>query len=302
MKKVKFALSGLIAVSFILFVKVSIEKADCSDLPDRIIFNHQLHITEMEIACENCHQNVEKSGKSDDRLTSLMQSCAECHDVENKDECAVCHTNPDKVIPYQGFHPNYEVFSHSGHLGAGYDCLSCHGQILKSTELVPGTTYLPQMTDCLDCHRKEGQTLDCASCHYGKHPLPGDYNVLEWTRTHGLEAAFDREYFLKYFEEGYCEDCHQGLNLNGEVHQPGWLFIHGDEAAAGGECLVCHEDRSKCAECHRSMLPIPHPLGDPLFANPVNGGEHTSDARAFFEACLSCHEMGSTSPTCVRCH
>jgi hypothetical protein len=286
----------------VILISASGEKVKMSDPRVQLIFNHQFHLTNVGASCEDCHAKARESLKAEDNLYPQMKVCAECHDIESAEGCVVCHRDPLKIIPTSGFQPNYEVFTHKKHLNAGFDCTKCHSQIVNSTQLTQDELLFPKMSDCIDCHRGRGQTLDCADCHYGKHPAPGDKSVLEWTRTHGLEASFDPERFEKYFEMGYCEDCHQGLNLRGEMHQPGWLFVHGDEAAAGNECLVCHEDLANCSSCHRAMLPVPHPLGDPNFADEEEGGEHTEEAKAFFEACIACHDEGTASPTCYRCH
>jgi hypothetical protein len=290
----------LIGISIILFIGLTAQSSD--DEPDKLIFNHKFHVEENEMSCTDCHSKASTSNLPDDNLNAKMEACADCHDISDKDECVTCHSNPENVIPAQGYFENYEFFSHQKHIQAGKDCKTCHAKIYQSTELGCICCMLPKMNDCIECHRAENKTLDCAACHYGNHPLPGDMNATEWTRMHGLEASFNPEKFKYYFDEGYCEDCHQGLNLKGEVHQPGWMFVHGDEALSGGDCLICHEDRSECSACHRAQLPVPHPLGDPTFANPYTGGDHREDAEAFFESCLACHDQGSASPTCARCH
>lgn len=302
MKAAKYALLGLIVIFCLVLLGMTAEKSGCGDSRCQLIFNHQFHISEAELPCQKCHQGAQASKLAEDNLYPNHPVCAECHDVADKAGCATCHKDPDNVVPLEGFHRNYEVFSHSRHLAAGKACNACHKEVEKSTQWKASAELIPAMSACIVCHRQEGQTLECGSCHFGKHPQPGDYSFQEWTRTHGLEAAFDSEHFQEYFELGYCEDCHQGLNLRGEVHQPGWLFVHGDDAASGGECFVCHEDPAQCSSCHRALLPIPHTLGDPSFANSETGGEHTSQAEAYFEACLSCHDMGTASPTCIRCH
>lgn len=302
MKAGKVALWGFILTIALLLGSFYVGADEESDPRSQLTFNHRLHLVEVGAACDDCHQPAATSHSADDNLYPAMKLCGECHNVEDKAECATCHAQPDRIIPLPGQHPDYQVFDHSRHTGAGFACQDCHSRIAESRQWSSNQQLLPPMSACLDCHRQQGQTLDCAACHYGRHPQPGDLNFTEWTRTHGLEAAFDPEYFEQYYELGYCEDCHQGLNMRGEVHQPGWLFVHGDEAAAGGECLVCHEDRTECSSCHRTMLPVPHTLGDPGWDNPVSGGRHKSEAEAFFEACLSCHDMGSASPTCTRCH
>lgn len=302
MKTQKKILWCTITLIILIWIGISVKGGNKEDPRSQLIFNHEFHLTEAEIACDACHQNANTSKSADDKLVPAMEICAECHDVKAKEQCVTCHLTPDQVKPIDGTHPNYDVFSHKRHTEKGIECQVCHALIEKSTQWDSDRKTLPPMTTCVDCHRKESQTLDCAACHQGKHPQPGDHTFTEWTRTHGLEAAFNPEYYQQYFELGYCENCHQGLNLKGEVHQPEWLFVHGDEAAAGGDCLVCHEDRQHCSACHRAMIPVPHPMGDPSFANPESGGEHIGEAEAFFEACLSCHDLGSASPTCTRCH
>jgi len=296
-------LAAVILSASILFASFgfSLGGDNCSQCT-KIIFDHQFHLTEAGAACADCHKNVDKSENSYDNNYPKMEACGECHNITDKQACAACHTDPNNIVPREGYCPNYEIFNHQEHLEEKLECLTCHTGISASTEIGCQEAHLPKMTDCLKCHEKMGQTWDCASCHIGNHPEAGDKSVLEWTKTHGLEAAFDPEKFRQYFELGYCEDCHQGLNLNGQMHQPGWLFVHGDEAMAGGECLVCHQDLQQCSECHRTMLPVPHPLGDPAFANPVSGGSHTEEAESFFEACIVCHHQGTISPTCARCH
>jgi hypothetical protein len=302
MKSQTYALLGIILIVALILTSLVATGYEKADPRAQLTFNHEFHLTEVEATCDNCHQGVTVSSSADDNLYPTKAHCAECHDVEDQGECKTCHTNPDAVTPIPGFHPNYELFEHSHHSEAGYACGICHAEVEKSTQWSADQQALPLMNQCMDCHQAEGQTMECSTCHYGKHPQPGDLNFTEWTLRHGLEAALDPEYFEQYFELGYCEDCHQGLNLKGDVHQPGWLFVHSDEAMMGGECFVCHEDRTECSECHRALLPIPHPLCDPAFANSETGGGHKAEAKAFFEACLNCHDMGSASPTCDRCH
>ncbi|MBU1880648.1 hypothetical protein KKA08_01345, partial [bacterium] len=288
--------------AMILFIAFAAFSGNQSDPRSELAFSHMFHVDEVGAACDDCHAAAKSSHHAYDNIYPGMEQCAECHDVEDKSECSTCHSDPENVIPASGVHENYDFFKHSSHSDAGLTCAACHADIVKSTEWTADQQLLPVMDQCVSCHSERGQTLECAACHQGVHPQPGDHTFMEWSKTHGLEAALDPERFQQYFELGYCEDCHQGLNLKGEVHQTGWLFVHGDEAAVGGECFVCHEDRSGCASCHQTMLPTPHPLGIPSFANAETGGTHKEDAQAFFEACITCHEMGQASPTCARCH
>jgi hypothetical protein len=264
-------------------------------------FSHLIHVQESGMSCSDCHSQAVQSTKTDDRLIPAMEVCGSCHDIKDPDKCSICHRNPQQVRPTPARVEYYDFFNHQKHLQKDLTCESCHAGASGAGQIMAVNTLLPPMPVCMDCHRKKGQTVNCSSCHQGAHPISGDLNFMSWRQTHGIDASSDPDKYQHYFEPGDCEDCHQGLNLAGEVHQQGWLFIHGAESSSGGECLACHEDRTYCSSCHRLMLPIPHPLGDPSFANS-EGGRHTSEAKAFIEACISCHDVEGLDPTCARCH
>lgn len=71
--------------------------------------------------------------------------------------------------------PDFVFFSHKPHITAGVDCADCHGDV-SSMERIKQTEDL-SMGWCLDCHRKDHESLtaapertqlllDCATCHY----------------------------------------------------------------------------------------------------------------------------------------
>ncbi len=299
--KSNFITASFWGMIFLLWITTG-GNAIAGDPRAELTFDHTIHVESVEMGCGDCHALASQSTVPDDRLNPGKDVCADCHDVEDQSECATCHSNPQQVTPIPARVEFYDFFDHQKHLGTGLDCENCHTGAAQSTQVTSESTMLPLMADCIDCHRKEGQTLDCGACHHGVHPIPSDFGTMSWRRTHGPEAVADPERFETHFELGYCEDCHQGLNLAGDVHSQGWMFTHGAESSSGGECLICHEDRTYCSGCHRTMLPIPHPLGDPNFADPISGGSHSSDAKAFFDACISCHDVGLDDPTCARCH
>jgi hypothetical protein len=296
-KSLLFFVAALFVLSFLGFAKDD----GCPDLRAELIFNHQLHVEDVGAQCTDCHKAVNNSTSPLDPLLPGMDVCGDCHDVKDAASCGDCHKNPQNVHPIPYVVPNYDFFSHQKHLNSGLDCRTCHANIYKSTQVTKKTKALPKMADCMNCHRKEGQTENCGACHTGLHPRSDDFDLMSRRTTHGPDVAMNPDRYQRYFEPADCEDCHQGLNLAGEVHPQGWLFVHAAEAASGGECLVCHEDRTFCSSCHRTMIPIPHPIGDPTFVNE-EGGRHTEEAEAFMEVCISCHDIGTSDPTCARCH
>lgn len=301
MKKCLLILAG--AVLLLTYIVVAAGKDNPQNDPRAdLIFSHVIHLKDAGMSCKDCHQSAENSTVPTDRLLPSMDVCGSCHDVKDSKSCGICHRTPQAVAPVPYEMPNYHFFSHQEHLGTNLNCGTCHAGAEKSTQVTEAASLLPRMADCVNCHRKDGQALDCSACHTGLHPRSDDYDIMARRTTHGLDAALDPDKYRQYFEPGDCEDCHQGLNLAGEVHPQGWIFVHAAEASAGAECLICHEDRTFCSSCHRVTIPIPHPLGDPTFANSEEGGSHTDEATAFFEVCVSCHDLGTTDPTCARCH
>jgi hypothetical protein len=297
--KVKYWFLFLVAAALVIW---QVGFSGTNDPGADLIFNHSLHLTEAGAECATCHSGAPISTQPEDSLTPKMSVCSACHDIQDPKGCSACHQDPNQVKPLPAQVENYEVFSHKKHFGSGLNCQDCHAKAVQSTQVTSEQTLLPRMMDCLNCHQKKGQTTECAGCHYGKYAQAGDLDFMTWRQIHGLEAATDPEHYRKYFEPGECDNCHQGLNLAGEVHQQGWLFTHGAEASAGGECLVCHEDRTYCSSCHRRLLPLPHPVGPAWAAETEEGGAHVSEAKAYLEACISCHDVGNDDPTCVRCH
>jgi hypothetical protein len=74
-------------------------------------------------------------------------------------------TNQSVPIPWQTVHvmPNYVSFSHKRHVKAGVSCHSCHGQV-PEMDVVERVTSM-KMGWCISCHRAEGTSIDCATCH-----------------------------------------------------------------------------------------------------------------------------------------
>jgi len=299
MKKCLIFLAG---VAFLLSYVVLAAGDSQNDPRGDLIFSHVLHLTDAGMTCKDCHEAAEESMVPTDRLLPTMDDCSACHDVTDPNSCVMCHRTPQDVVPVPYIVPNYHFFNHEEHLRADLNCGTCHTAAETSTQVTETAMLLPKMTDCINCHRKAGQTLDCGACHTGLHPRTDDHDIMARRTTHGLDAAMDPDKYRQYFEAGDCEDCHQGLNLAGEVHPQGWMFVHAAEASSGAECLVCHEDRTFCSSCHRVTIPIPHPLGDPAFADGEEGGSHADEAISFYEVCVSCHDLGTPDPTCARCH
>ena len=72
--------------------------------------------------------------------------------------------------------PEHVQFQHRAHLGAGFECQTCHGPVeeMDKVYMTEDTIWWPwllpskklEMGWCIDCHRTNGATQDCIACHY----------------------------------------------------------------------------------------------------------------------------------------
>lgn len=69
-------------------------------------------------------------------------------------------------IPWERVHvmPTYLRFNHKRHVKAGVSCDNCHGQV-PEMEVVERVSSM-KMGWCISCHRAEGASIDCATCHH----------------------------------------------------------------------------------------------------------------------------------------
>ncbi len=62
--------------------------------------------------------------------------------------------------------PDHVFYTHRRHVGLGeLECANCHGEIADTERPPPRALVQVTMDFCMDCHREQGQTLDCTACH-----------------------------------------------------------------------------------------------------------------------------------------
>jgi mono/diheme cytochrome c family protein len=136
-----------------------------------IKFSHKIHAGDNEIACQYCHNTVEKSRHAG---IPSVNVCMNCHKgiqegaTTGKTEIAKIYTaagfdpstgkyddskaNPLKWVKVHNL-PDHVYFNHSQHVVVGkQDCSNCHGDV-KSMTTVEQKNPLT-MKWCIECHRK----------------------------------------------------------------------------------------------------------------------------------------------------
>ncbi len=271
-----------------------------------IIFSHRYHLEEEDLACADCHEGAEASLAGTDNLLPSMDTCGTCHDVEAEDNCVQCHKNAEDPAGYPLITDYSQKFAHAKHLEEGAECATCHAGVEKK-EVYDGRSLLPTMVGCVDCHDDEGAEGECMTCHMPDEELLPSSHVVGFARAHSdlarrnaLSSTGEMTCATCHGDE-FCQDCHEGENLDRLTHPLNYEFTHALDAQSGAvACSSCHTDATFCADCHREnqLLPHTHTAG---WAIPLTGGRHRFEAAADLASCIACHE-DNAEQFCQPCH
>ncbi len=260
-------------------------------------FPHKSHVEDEEIACLDCHSSAETSLSGSDNLLPAFEVCSDCHDPGEVPD-------PGKMNPVTAYS---EKFAHAKHLQAGQKCADCHGNI---TEDLPRAMYsLPTMVGCMDCHEQKRVSTDCAVCHTELENLRPISHAADFMHNHAdlarleINAISGGKNCQTCHKVEYCQDCHEGENLDRLTHPLNYEFTHSLNALGKErECAACHTERQFCVDCHadNQVLPYNHTAG---WANriPNDGGRHRLEAQNDLDYCMSCHEQDAEQ-VCQKCH
>jgi nitrate reductase gamma subunit len=135
--------------------------------PQPVAFSHRLHAGKYSVPCLYCHF---AAGKSRHAGIPPAGVCMGCHGQLKvasaelgKLKEAVRQARPVRWVKVHNL-PDFVYFNHSQHVTAGVACQQCHGPV-ETMDRVRQVAPLT-MGWCLDCHRREGSSLDCGKCHY----------------------------------------------------------------------------------------------------------------------------------------
>jgi hypothetical protein len=130
-----------------------------------IPYSHKQHLA-LGLKCANCHDmpnpgeviNIPEAAK-----------CMACHQSVKTDSPAIqklaAFAKEKRAIPWVRVYeiPGFVSFSHKVHLDSGASCEKCHGPVAQRERLWKETDI--SMGGCMECHRVNKATIDCAGCH-----------------------------------------------------------------------------------------------------------------------------------------
>ncbi len=331
----------IITIAFLGIAAISEDKAGDGEKSNKdvIKFSHEVH-SEVS-SCADCHTNVAGSEKLTDRLLPGKPKCAECHDVEDTDNCNMCHYE-DVLEPLIQKKSDL-MFNHKYHVTEQkQECESCHKGLSEVDYSFKSASLNPPMSNCYQCHN--GVTVasnECESCHISTVDLlPQDHKQVAFNKNHKFAAGSSDANCQMCHDDEFCGTCHVGTtaltetNSSGDfyapysphkfldntkkqqltrVHDLNYRFTHGiDLKGKTTECQTCHQIETFCAECHDSkggdfalggMTPSSHSKpGFIMLGVGSGGGEHSILAKRDIERCASCHDLQGSDPSCIVCH
>jgi hypothetical protein len=147
-----------------------------------IQFSHKHHAGLYQIDCQYCHSGTDRSPSAG---VPPLELCMGCHSQfpASYDELEGIRTLKDhwqRKVPVEWVQihrlPEYVQFQHQAHLRRGFACQTCHGPVqeMDKVSMTSDTKWWPwllptqklEMGWCIQCHRANGASQDCVTCHY----------------------------------------------------------------------------------------------------------------------------------------
>lgn len=147
-----------------------------------IPFSHKHHAGLYQIDCQYCHSGTDRSPSAGVPSVAVCMGCHkqfpasydEFAGIRTLKEHAAAETPIEWLQIYRL--PEYVQFQHQAHVRKGIACQSCHGPVESMDKVIvtPDTKWWPwllptqklEMGWCIQCHRANGASQDCVTCHY----------------------------------------------------------------------------------------------------------------------------------------
>lgn len=268
-----------------------------------MVFNHKKHAAR-NIACQQCHGDVEKLELATRDQLPRMKGCFNCHQHPDaaargdaKSACETCHVKGNqqeggriKTMFASGVLQPPRWLHNAGH---GPDFIQRHKMVAANDSQF-----------CASCHKEEF----CTACHDGR-VRPRSIHPNDYLSMHPIEARLATQKCQScHREQSFCLSCHQragvsmsgpsGAAMTGRFHPPKAEWSdpprrpghHSFEAMRNlNACVSCHIERD-CVICHGGKG-----IGGGF--NPHNGGFAASCSTQFKRnprPCYVCHDPGAT--------
>lgn len=159
--------SWSLARAISILIGISLATAVISGQP--ISFNHQKHVSDVGLACTDCHLYVNSQPFAG--LPGL-DVCLTCHeepqtDSPEEEKLRTLQSNGGQ-LQWKALYrvPNHVYFSHRRHVTAGkLECSTCHGNVADLKKPPVKQTIPISMNRCIACHQRHDVNDDCLSCH-----------------------------------------------------------------------------------------------------------------------------------------
>jgi hypothetical protein len=131
-------------------------------------FPHNIHVGK-EIACEVCHEGVDKGPRAG---IPGLRTCMICHEAIATDRPRIQQITAmrDKGLDLAwqrvyGFSSDDHVrFNHAPHIRNKVECATCHGNVGEQTIAQRNVEHT--MGFCVNCHNERKASIDCLTCHF----------------------------------------------------------------------------------------------------------------------------------------
>ncbi|MFI5405671.1 MAG: cytochrome C [Nitrososphaerales archaeon] len=341
MQKKFYTILFLLSASLLLFAAFFSEQSDTEQSNKELIkFSHAKHSDLVE--CADCHQTASESITLYDDLLPDHESCSDCHNVEEIEECNTCHYD-DKFEELVQKKPEL-IYNHKVHSSIGVKCTDCHKGLDKVDYSFESPDVVPAMEFCSGCHNEvELASNACESCHISTFDLtPITHRNNDFMRGHKfLYWEVDANCMMCH-DNNTCQECHVSttsiteVNSYNDFYPPyaptntidgakeqiivkvhndlNYRYYHGiDAKSSSSNCQTCHQVETFCGNCHQAELrdfamsgivPTTH-LSSTFTTLGVGsgGGDHATLAQRDIMQCVSCHDVQGADPTCSSmCH
>lgn len=195
-----------------------------------LTFSHELHVTEMEIACVTCHQVPDSKNRMNVERPR-PEVCLQCHDapdhLSRKANCRTCHV----PLPEAKALSTAQIAAFpepSEHKAPGF--LLDHGGVAKR-----------DLSRCATCHTRDA----CVTCHLnassveaiqklatdpreatvwkgrpGRWPRPPSHDAVDWQKVHSAAARDSIQTCGNCHARSACTRCHGAQGPRGADQLP----------------------------------------------------------------------------------